>query len=321
MKTIFLLLLLTGTLHAQVSLRDLDKSKGVYYLNGSPYSGNVIERYEDLDSTEFKFISLIEYTGYLQNGLKHGEWKYYDGENVSQIKNYSEGLKNGSWLYFYDGVLDFEAEYKNGKKDGIWSDYNYEGKLKRRVTYENGKWINDTMTEYYHRRKFRIGYQVDFGANLMGGSFSVHLHKKHGLYGSFLSVRKLWSGSHYYTVPNDVDTYYPGSSYSGKQENGSIDNGYSAQLGYFYQLLTRWDVNLNAHIGIGLTTVDRKNYEYSAYNSPANGEIWVLSNLESLKLTTPSFSTGLIIDISIIYWYLGYHYNPNRFNMGAGIRF
>lgn len=108
----------------------------------------------------------IKGKGALINGKKTGLWIYYNtdssvsseylyyndslngmyigyfeaGGDTLVIGNYVNGQEDGEWRSFYGNrLLAKKAYYKEGRKVGVWEYYNEDGRLFRKVLYDNGK--------------------------------------------------------------------------------------------------------------------------------------------------------------------------------------
>ncbi len=88
-----------------------------------------------------------EYTiQYDENGLEHGEWKYYyENGQVEMIETYNHGWPAGLWAtYFDNGQIEFKEYYDNqGYETGIWESYFESGQLYYKGEYNNGKPIKE----------------------------------------------------------------------------------------------------------------------------------------------------------------------------------
>lgn len=80
--------------------------------------------------------------GYLKNGLKNGEWRfYYDDGRDFMVINFKDGLENGIFKKFdyRCNCLQKQGIYKNGLAEGEWEYFDKNGYLTRKEFYKNGK--------------------------------------------------------------------------------------------------------------------------------------------------------------------------------------
>jgi antitoxin component YwqK of YwqJK toxin-antitoxin module len=94
----------------------------LYYLDKNNNKVKVEEYYPN---------GKLKYVGGLNNGLRHGIWKYYhpNGKLWSEGE-YNNGTREGkSLVYFENGNLRIKGSYKGGKPYGKWYFYDENGKL------------------------------------------------------------------------------------------------------------------------------------------------------------------------------------------------
>jgi uncharacterized protein len=113
--------------------------------------------------------------GIFKDGLKEGEWKYYNQNNYLESKNkYSKGELDGLSVYYYSsGVIETEKNFKNGYGDGLYKSY-YKNKQLEVIGYlveddKQGYWIgyypngNKSYENYYVngvRDRYMVNYSV-----------------------------------------------------------------------------------------------------------------------------------------------------------------
>lgn len=87
--------------------------------------------------------------GEYKEGIKIGEWKYYDeAETLIEKGNYIAGKKSGQWFCYHDnGLLKSIGWYKNGKKTGAWGIFYNDGSTMQGEVWKDGKLIS--VTEFY----------------------------------------------------------------------------------------------------------------------------------------------------------------------------
>jgi len=104
--------------------------------------------------------------GMYQNGMKIGEWKYFDKDtdNLIQLNNYQNGKKNGICKYYFDsGELSSEYTYQNGEMNGIYKKYKKGGVLYEEGMYQNGEIVGEEMEEEVEEEeagKFKVVEQM-----------------------------------------------------------------------------------------------------------------------------------------------------------------
>ena len=103
---------------------------------------------------------LIEH-GYLKNGKRDGEWRYYTrrttrkGKKIEDvlIRNYADGILDGSLtlLHRIEGIEKVieKGTYKDGKRVGEWISYHFYGNIKEKLNYKDGKRDGEYFS-YYH---------------------------------------------------------------------------------------------------------------------------------------------------------------------------
>ena len=116
-----------------VTLDDLFYREGLYYekFTDVPFYGKVVGQYQ----------------GSFKNGVKDGDWVWYQENGQSSLKNnYKNGKAEGAYFSYYeDGQLSFKGNYKNGKKEGAFVSYHEDGTVFKPMsgTFKDGLKISD----------------------------------------------------------------------------------------------------------------------------------------------------------------------------------
>tara|TARA_B110000285_G_C15054466_1_gene578784 strand:+ start:390 stop:1382 length:993 start_codon:yes stop_codon:yes gene_type:complete len=324
----FCVLLFGSNCFSQVTLQELSRTKGIYYLNNKPYTGAVKDVYQDLDSTGMLMIELIDYEGNMVEGKKDGKWSYYQGADLDRTQNYSKGKKDGECVWYnYNEIKSWLGNYRNDKKDGEWKSYNYDGHLTRTDIYDNGKWQDYSLTEAHSFKRFKAGFEGGLIGEAIGLNFCFNVSRKHGLYSSFSYIMRDYNGPRFKTFHLDTGVYSmsnPQNTLTGNTYSATIDkNGYSAQLGYFYQFLSRGtDLALSAQIAFGVSYVDRTTYLYEEISSTQMDTYLIHYDTKvDNDILVPSFCVGFILERRLFYYLLAYNYMPTSIKWGFGFRF
>ncbi len=119
---------------------DLVEISGKWLLNNKPYTGNC-ENYEN---------GILRSYAEFQNGLVHGEMKYYFANGkVEEIVEWEKGKANGKVKYFYqNGQLSEEGQVTDNSKEGTWKSYHANGKLKNHENWKNNQ-MQDSVFSYF----------------------------------------------------------------------------------------------------------------------------------------------------------------------------
>ena len=116
-----------------VDFKGLVKRGGLYHERSSdtPYTGTVTGKKE----------------GYMYNGKKDGEWKFYYAENTLKAKGtYKQGKQDGTFTVYHDNSqILYQGNYSKGKKEGQFDFYHKDGTINEHKsgTYKNGLKISD----------------------------------------------------------------------------------------------------------------------------------------------------------------------------------
>ncbi len=127
------------------SSKQMKRKNDAFYLNGTLYSGELIDYY---------YSGRKQGEGVFINGKANGHRKmYFQNGKVSDEREYAEGIENGLELEYYeDGSLKQKGVISNGKENGIWEMYFPNGQLKQRSHFNNGQMEGET-TVYYSTGK------------------------------------------------------------------------------------------------------------------------------------------------------------------------
>ncbi|MCL5246236.1 hypothetical protein M4I21_10485 [Cellulophaga sp. 20_2_10] len=122
-----------------------------FYRNDGTLSSIIIQsdkKKNPLNENESYFGTTIN-KNYSENGILR------ELKSKKKVNYNSYGVLNGLYQLFYaTGELNAEGYYKNDKEDGIWIYNDFEGKLKRKVTYVLGDEIGSIESyEYYPKSK------------------------------------------------------------------------------------------------------------------------------------------------------------------------
>lgn len=99
-----------------------------------------------------KIISTSEYvrkgerkdTVYYQDSLFTGiAIKKAENGQIIAEEHYENGIANGLWKEWYKtGKRKFEGRFSKGKNEGEWIQWYEDGKIQRKLTFENGIYID-----------------------------------------------------------------------------------------------------------------------------------------------------------------------------------
>jgi len=127
------------------SSRQMEERNRVWYFQGRPYTGEVIDYY---------YSGRKAGEGTFKEGKVNGLRKMYfqNGKTLLE-RNYSEGIENGlEKEYYEDGTLKQKGEFINGKEEGVWEMFFPNGQVKQRTSFVNGN-IEGESTVYYSSGK------------------------------------------------------------------------------------------------------------------------------------------------------------------------
>ena len=107
-----------------------------YYVNGV-YQGPFRSWFEN---------GHIKQAGMYENGKMTGPWKFYYTEPVGQLKEivtFKNNAENGPFTEFHkNGKIAAEGNYLNELEHGLVKIYDENGRLTKRITYDNGRPVN-----------------------------------------------------------------------------------------------------------------------------------------------------------------------------------
>ncbi len=111
---------------------DLHRAGGILYYGGQPFSGRLVERYDD-GATK----SVMPYDEGKAHGLAQG---WYPGGVSMYERLYEAGEKEGMHTgWWEDGRLKFVYHFKNDLHEGNAQTWFRDGALYRDFNYQNGK--------------------------------------------------------------------------------------------------------------------------------------------------------------------------------------
>jgi antitoxin component YwqK of YwqJK toxin-antitoxin module len=132
--------------------------------------------------------------GYLENGLKHGQWITYDPQKgvltaiesylngklngysfvvsnkgfIEEQKGFKNDVLNGSFNKYRYGKFQFQAQYKDGQLDGIKREYYDNGKIQQETEFKDG--VQHGAYKYYNEEgQLVLEYTYKDGVKVSGG--------------------------------------------------------------------------------------------------------------------------------------------------------
>ena len=154
------------------------------------------------------------------NSVENGLWKYYNGNNLSQVTTFKNGIREGRAIFYSlsdDPVVTSTGNFKNDMREGEWITYSENGN--RIETYLNGMQTGP-YTYYYPSGRIHVkGTMVNF--------------KQEGLFQEF----------HENNVLKYECTYVNGNRYGNSRSfdqqgrisrEGMVINNTAAGIWYFY---------------------------------------------------------------------------------------
>ena len=105
-------------------------NNGIYYYQGKPFSGHLIERYSTNE---------IHHHRSFFNGKEEGwQYQYYPNGSISEKRFYEAGEKQGAHTGWYDnGSIRFEYHFNKGAYDGEYKEWYASGQLYKHIHYTN----------------------------------------------------------------------------------------------------------------------------------------------------------------------------------------
>jgi len=87
---------------------------------------------------EKKQITSLQTYKYDDREVLHGKYiSWTDNGLKTKEGNYENDFREGTWKYYSAGKLRSEGKYVNGKVEGLWKHYYKNGKIERKVNWEN----------------------------------------------------------------------------------------------------------------------------------------------------------------------------------------
>ena len=138
----------------QQRLETLDSSNEITYYKGSPFSGVILDYYDN---------GKVMFEKSYKEGKRHGEWVGYNLSNEKTTFLFKDGkridlefdLKDEVVKKYYDnGQLKISGTKINGKYDGEYEEYLKNGQLKVKTSYKDGK-FNGKYEGYYLNGKLK----------------------------------------------------------------------------------------------------------------------------------------------------------------------
>lgn len=83
---------------------------------------------------------------YYKSGLLDGPFEDYDNGALHAKGEYKMGKLHAEKLTYRNGIIVRRANFTDGKKSGIWQEYNQQGLLKKKITYDAFENIQSTET-------------------------------------------------------------------------------------------------------------------------------------------------------------------------------
>ncbi len=127
-----------------------------------------------IDSTGYVYIhtlnrvndSILNYEGYLENGLMNELWRsYYDSGNIKSAVNYNDGQTDGTAIFYFDNtkhIIRAEIDFNNDIIDGSYKEFYSNGNIKAHIEFNDGvRWGNAVF--YYRNGKIKIEGQYKKG--------------------------------------------------------------------------------------------------------------------------------------------------------------
>jgi antitoxin component YwqK of YwqJK toxin-antitoxin module len=134
------------------ALVSVKTAKGVCYVNGSPFSGTLIE-------TSAKGDTLVVEN--FVEGRENGEWKKFYSRGVrKEVRHYRRGKKNADYLAWWEnGQPQLLYHFKDGEYEGILKEWDENGQLVKESTYVAG-YEEGPQKAWYPNGKVRSNYVV-----------------------------------------------------------------------------------------------------------------------------------------------------------------
>ena len=134
---------ITSSVGWGVTMKDLVKKNGIYYLKSSdrPFTGKIDEKNKFRHRTE----------GFFKDGMKEGDWKvYWDNGQLMVKGQHKQDLRAGDWtVYHGNGRVMNYMKYKNGKWDGKLEMFYFDGQMQANLMMSNG--VRNGKCTYYNK--------------------------------------------------------------------------------------------------------------------------------------------------------------------------
>lgn len=130
----------------------LKSSKGIWLLNGNPFTGTLFELSAHGDT-----LSLAGF----DKGREHGTWKtFYRRGKPHVMRQYDHGKKTGKLRAWHEnGSIMTEANFKEDEYNGVLHEWDEHGQLLREATYNMGH-EEGAQRAWYANGKVRSNYVV-----------------------------------------------------------------------------------------------------------------------------------------------------------------
>ncbi len=153
-----------------------------------------------------------------RNGLKEGEWFFYDNSGVLTSKGvYQKGKQFGVWYYFHpNGEIASSGEYHEDKKEGEWTTFNTAGK---KIGVGNFKSGNGIYKEYYESGKLKL-------------EGAVQNDKNEGQWNYYYETGEKEGGCFYTQGKGKYIGYYKDGV---RKMEGLLENGYKTGIWRLYK--------------------------------------------------------------------------------------
>ena len=125
----------------------------------------------------------------LVNGLKHGNYKYYDFYGQLRLKgSYLNDLMNGTWTWYNkEGDIEAEENYLNGNRHGVSTYYHQNGQIENQYLYDYGMQTGEWKS-YHQNGAFDVVTNHEDGVEVgkkyfydISGNLQLIRHYNHGI--------------------------------------------------------------------------------------------------------------------------------------------
>ena len=144
-----------------------EKETTKYYSNGS-----IMEKYKVKNNSD----------------IINGEYKMYSPEgNIIVSKQYIDGIEDGSYTYYYDTnkvILEI-GNFKQGKLNGIIQHFYYNGSIRYKLEYKDGKIWNILILKSIDGLNLNSGNFKNGNGLLFKYDEEGHLVKKYNITNGF----------------------------------------------------------------------------------------------------------------------------------------